>query len=381
MTGKIGELAKYSVDDLEKLSLIQGVYERFPKRYCFRSIDSYMVELREECCSVADMDKNAKYCPECGKKYGGDENVCMDCLVHLKKISDRIDVSEIESNPSFVFKGSASYKSFEEILSAENLTKVNEFGFTIDDYKAILHDFKSQAFKNFDNLVKTNKIDFDDLTILEKVMLFAKSFVKVEYKSSGLLLGYFEDGTIYVDDRQTDSLQITTLIHELSHFILQELLSHILCKILDCEKNNVISALMDFVLSFSPFTKLVDEYSAHNVEGRFTVFGFQDYSSFIQIENSLNGEMSPEDIDVTKSIGNTFALSVKDILEALIDRQLREEIKKQFLNDVVDSPDYAALKMENCQILTDEGLLKAIWLILTDAFEVAASNIDKLSPK
>ena len=191
-------------------------------------------------------------------------------------------------------------------------------------------------------------------------------------------MGYFESDVISIDDRQTDSLQITTLIHELSHFLIQEILIHILCKLLDATRNSLTESLLTFILSYAHFTQLIDEYAAHNVEGRFTIFGFQDYSSFTQIEQSMDGEMTAEEIEITKSIGNTFALSIKEILESLIDRQMREEIKEQFLKDVMERPNYRALEMENCQILNDEGFIKAIWLILNDGCEVAASNIDKL---
>ena len=132
-------------------------------------------------------------------------------------------------------------------------------------------------------------------------------------------------------------------------------------------------------MSYTPFTQLIDEYSAHNVEGRFTIFGFQDYSSYLQIEKSLNGEMSLDEIEITKSIGNTFAVNIKEILESFIDRDLREDIKDQFLSDVLDRPNYAALRMENCQILNDEGFVKAIKLILNDGFEVASANIDRMA--
>ena len=216
------------------------------------------------------------------------------------------------------------------------------------------------------------------MNILDKIILFVKSFVKVDYKSSGGQLGYFEENTVFIDDRQTRSLQITTLIHEVSHFIIHEILTEILCKLLDTTKNSFIEEIIYFVLSYSSFTQLIDEYSAHNVEGRFTVFGFQDYSSFIQIVQNLDGEMSDDDIEITKSIGNTFALSIKEILESLIDSDLREDIKDQFMKDVLDRPNYRALEMENYKILNEYGLLKAIWLILNEGCEIAALNIDKL---
>ena len=403
MTGNIRELSKYSREDSEKLSLIREVLDEQPiialeeamledlhEDVRFSEMESDQDEshnvfaskrvLREIVLESPrlELEKPSKYCPECGRKYPSYEVVCMECLVHLKDISDNIDVIEIKSNPQFAFEGENNYDSFGDLLSKENLLKINEFDFTIDDFSQIMHGIKSQAFKNFDGLVKSNEIDFDSLDILDKIILFTKSFVEVDYKSSGGELGYFETGKIFIDDRQTKSLQITTLIHELSHFLIQEIIIHILCKILNASRNALFEELAAFILSYTSFTQLIDEYSAHNVEGRFTIFGFQDYSSYLQIEKSLNGEMSFDEIEITKSIGNTFAVNIKEILESFIDRDLREDIKDQFLSDVLDRPNYAALRMENCQILNDEGFVKAIKLILNDGFEVACANIDNM---
>ena len=407
MTGNINDLSSYSQEDIEKSNLIKGVLREFvplkiskcysrdisfdKKSHLESHIDANVIhqldydyssdEFEEDkhvLKSPSDRGILSKYCPECGRRYPKSEIICLDCLVRLKEFSDKIDVGDIESNPRFIFNGQNDYVSFEELLDRNNLIRINEFEFTIDDYSTILHDIKSQAFVNFDNLVKEKKIDFEGLDILEKIILFTKSFVKVEYKSSGAQLGYFESDTISIDDRQTKSLQITTMIHELSHFLIQEILIHILCKLLDATRNSLIESLVTFILSYTHFTQLIDEYTAHNVEGRFTIFGFQDYSSFTQIEQRMDGEMTKDEIEITKSIGNTFAISIKEILESLIDKEMREEIKEQFLEDVLDRPNYRALELENCQILNDEGFIKAIWLILNEGCEVAASNIGRL---
>ena len=378
MTCEIRDLSKYSMEDVEKTDLISDVFKTYvlPELICeeYRSIGDFKLTDTVELYAIESDVEFTKVCPKCGEKYPDSENVCFDCLVHLKNISDSVDVFDIEFNPHFIVEGSDSYDGFENLLCADNLAKIKEFRFNHQDYLDVLHNIKSQAFRNFDDLVKNNEIDFDELNIADKIILFAKSFVKVKYKSSGGQLGYFEDNTIYIDDRQTKSLQITTMIHELSHFLIQEILSEILCKLLDCNKNRFIEEVVIFILSYTPFTQLIDEYAAHNVEGRFTLFGFQDYSSYKQIEASLNGEMDGDEIEITKSIGNTFSLSIKDILESLIDRDLREEIKDQFLADTLDKPNYDALKMENCQILNDEGFIKALWLILNDGCETASLN-------
>ncbi|MBR4448502.1 hypothetical protein [Methanobrevibacter sp.] len=406
MTGNINELSRYSKRDIEKSRLVtytlEGYYgprvlkeslknipdkarefqklnftRCYDEKFELSGVDVYDEEISDEEIIFVE----SKYCPECGRKYPKSENVCFECLIHLKDISDDVDVFDIEFSPQFIIEGENDFDSFEDLLNKTNLSKINEFDFSIRDFSKIIYRIKSQAFKNFDNLVKTNEIDFDSLDILDKIILFTKSFVNVNYKSFGGQLGYFETGTIFIDDRQTKSLQITTLIHELSHFIIQEILIHIICKILNASRNLFIESLTSFILSYSSFTQLIDEYSAHSVEGRFTIFGYQDYSSYKQIEKSLQGEMSTSEIEITKSIGNTFAIYIKKILESLIDKDLREEIKEQFLSDVLDDPDFNALRMENCQKLNNEGFIKAIWLILNEGCEVASSHIDELVVK
>lgn len=377
---RLKDLGNCRINDNEKIALIRDVVKSRGMVYLKSNYeflcDSDICEASILKSSKAEIP--TKYCPKCGRKFPESENVCMDCLVHLKNLSDVVEVSEVKSDPKFLFKGKSDYSTFDELLSDDNLLKINQFNFNVKDFEKIIHDIKLQVFKNFDMLVKSNEIYFDSLDILDKIVLFAKSIVKVDYKSSGGELGYYHNNTIYIDDRQTKSLQITTLIHELSHFLLQEILTRIICKLLDTTRNSLVESLVIFVLSFEGFTRLIDEYSAHNVEGRFTMFGYQDYSSFEKIERELEGVMSADEIDITKSIGNNFALSIKEILEALIDRPLREDIKDQFLRDVLDKPNYRALEMENCTILNDEAFMKSIWLMVNDGSEVASKCKDQL---
>ncbi len=369
----LNSLSRYLKPDAQKKQIINDVL--FPKEH-------YMAELNEdivpERCLRSIAAPLTKYCPKCFKRYDESENFCFECLCALKHTSEMKKVKDIKSNPKFTYEATNVYESFDEIFTDENIKLINDFDFKKRDFNRIVKNIKTQALKNMDTLAKTNEIDIDHLNDLDKVLLFAKSFVEVDYKSYGAELGHFEFSRITVDDRQSSSLVITTLIHELAHFILKELLTQIICKILDCAKNSLIESLVTFILSYTPFTRLIDEYSAHTVEGRFTVFGYQDYSSFLSIQESLNGEMSADEIDITKSIGNTFALAIKDILEAFIDDDLRSSIKDNFLMQTREGPNYEMLLLENCNNLTNEGFMKAIWLILGEGFAVASLNRDKL---
>ncbi len=302
-----------------------------------------------------------KVCPKCNRKYPSSENFCMDCLVSLKKITDKTDIRAISTSPELDY---ARKNASDNIITDENITLINDFNFTYDDFTEVIRSIKAQSFKNMDRLIKENSIILDSLDVLDKVLLFAKSFVEVEYKSYGGELGYFEFDKIYVDDRQRKSLQITTIIHELSHFLFREILIRTVCKILDVSKNSHVESVVTYILSASVFNRLIDEYAAHSVEGRFTIFGYQDYSSF----KVLQKELDPEHTDIAKTIGNTFAICIRDLLEGFIDWDLRDEIKTQFLNDTIEEPDYAELRFESCTRLSDDGFMKAIWLILTEGF-------------
>lgn len=330
------------------------------------SID-YSLSDDEVCAPIMDIQP-LKYCPKCGERFSYDENFCPDCLVTLKRVTDNIDIKSIEFDPNLEY---VREKSLDNILSEDNFELVNRFEFTMDDFNNVTHSIKAQAFKNLDYLIKDNAIDLDELDVLDKVILFAKSFVHVEYKSYGGQLGYFEFDRIYVDDRQRNSLQITTLIHELTHFLFNEILTRILCEILDCTKNKHVESVITYILSNSVFNNLIDEYAAHSVEGRFTIFGYQDYSSFLALQDDLDASQ----IEIAKVIGNTFSIYIKDLLEGFLDWDLRNEIKDQFLEDTIERPNYSQLQYESCNKLTDEGFLKAIWLILTDGFQNADEEV------
>ena len=79
-----------------------------------------------------------------------------------------------------------------------------------------------------------------------------------------------------------------------------------------------------------------------------------------------------------KTIGNSFANYIKEILESFIDRDMLEDIKEQFRRDVMDSPDYRNLSFENCTLLNNRGMVQALKMIIVDGFAISMDNIDTL---
>lgn len=378
---KLNNLSKYTEVDREKQALISNALPKvevrqkifYSKGEAFSDFD-----LVEECCYDAmpvDLEKT-KVCPKCGRKYSESELFCFDCAVSLKDI-ENVNVKEIEVKHDFAYEGDNSFDGFSDILTEDNLARMADFEFGSQDFADIVKSIKLQALKNLDAAVKSNNIDMNSLSVLEKVILFTKSFVNVEYKAYGPELGFYRFNTIFVDDRQLDALQITTMLHELTHFLLKEILAQILCRLLDTSKTKEIESIATFILSYSAENCLIDEYAAHTVEGRFTLIGYQDYSSFLNIQKTI--KRPDEEIEMLKTIGNSFANVVKDIVESFINDDLLEEIKDQFRMDIMDEPNYSQLRLENCTLLNGEGFFKALEFILVDGFAVSMDNAEKLS--
>jgi len=377
MTG-LNDLNRFRQTDIKKRVMIENLLVE-EKRYLSEksmrmNLSEKMIVEGDWACdadmSFAKKAHSHKVCPKCSRSFTG-ETICPDCLVLLKSEDDFKKIEDIEIVPEFIFEGSTDYGSFDELLSEKNFRKLNESYFTIKDYEKIAFEIRRQAYTRLNRVIVENDIEIDELDILDTVILFAKSFVEIAYKSSGMELGYFEFNRITVDDRQTPSHQITTVFHELSHFLLKEMLTHSLCMILDTTKNEYVESFITYELTKSDLCRLIDEYCAHTVEGRFTLFGYQDYSSFLTIQHCLGDD----EVDTAKMIGNTFANTVKDIIEGFIDRDLRDEIKRQFMIDHTERPDYASLRHESCHLLNPEGLCTAVKLLLNEAFQTADTEV------
>ena len=120
--------------------------------------------------------------------------------------------------------------------------------------------------------------------------------------------------------------------------------------------------------------------SANKIKALLIIFGYDinktikendigEYLKYIYENFNLNDIYIKMISAIAKTIGNTFAIYIKEFLEGFLDWDLREDIKTQFLKDTIESPDYRQLQLENCNKLSDEGFIKAIWLILSEGFQ------------
>jgi hypothetical protein len=100
-----------------------------------------------------------------------------------------------------------------------------------------------------------------------------------------------------------------------------------------------------------PEFKIMSEYCAHTVEGRFIPYGYQNYGSF----NSLveNCGFDEESLQTMIKLGNSFANEIIVYLEKYIDDDLRNEIKLQYRKDLTPPTNESILsETDDCFSIT-----------------------------
>ena len=390
---------KYSDDDnfcskhsdLVKLVYVSDLVKICPKCHKkYTKEDNYcgIHDVAIELCYIKDL---VKQCKACGSKYPEDYDYCIRCEWDEKlEVIGQPDppkrnweVKEINFKPNahYNFKSySNTFTELEDLLSDENIEKLFEFNILQTEFDDIINNIKLTYKLILDNLIEEYNLDFDGLHLLDKMLLFSKCFVKTDFKEGGGDLGRFAFNEIYIDDRLEDALQITTILHELSHFLLAEILEQVVSIILDTNKTDSLEGFVCYTLVKDDFNYLVDEYCAHTVEGRFAVLGYQDYGSYKEVLKRFSKDYTEAHIDVANTIGNTFAWYIKSIMESFISEDLREEIKDEFVK-LNDSKKYGELKYETNDFLKWDKFKQAIKLILTSHIEEFISNpndIEKL---
>lgn len=292
--------------------------------------------------------------------------------ISMKPVDVNINIIDLEINPNDNFNFSGQFRNIysdkQSLLTENNLKKFEDNPLNDTQYYEILNKIVDTARKIFSDTINENFINFYSLSTYEKIMLITKSFVNVYYKSEGGELGEYTLNSIYLDDRLFDSNKINTLIHELSHHLLSEIFEQIMMQILDSEKTVIIEEFVSNFL-FEDEYNLMDEYCAHAVEGRYTPHGYQKFSSFNAIYNSIYRKFNSDYVDLLIQLGNTFSKDILFIIQNFIDENLREDIYDQFKIDIKFAPDYEDIKQECRDVFKNEEKLDLINSILKENFE------------
>ena len=282
-----------------------------------------------------------------------------------------IDI-EVNPNPKYDFKGQYDnvYETKEELFSLSNVEKFKTNPISSYQYHDLLSRIIDTAREIFSQTIKNNFINFNSLSIVDKIIIITKSFVNVNYKSDGEELGEYTLNSIEIDDRLFDAYKITTILHELSHHLLAEIFEQMMMVILNSEKTEIIEEFVaDFL--FTDDYNLIDEYCAHAVEGRFTPHGYQNYASYNELNSRLAIRYNPNYINLLIQLGYTFSKDILLIIESFVTENLRQEIYQQFKEDITFKPDYEDIKNECRESLSENEKLNMTNSFLEEFFSTS----------
>ena len=286
-------------------------------------------------------------CPICGENNSDSATYCIKCGSQINPIT---------------------IEDFDILFSQFNLDLLSNAQITDEQYNQILSNI----------FMRVNYTDIWGETIKNKILNFASVFTECKPKARGYERGFmFLGNNIYYDDRLDDSIQIATIIHELSHYLLFEIIENLLCFILKVETSTMLQSFVWYFLTLPEF-EVMSEYCAHTVEGRFIPYGYQNYGSFnILVENM---SFDDESIDDLIKLGNSFANEIIVYLEKYIDEELRNEIKLQYRKDL-NAPTYDSILKESSSCfelkLKNIILLKMLGDVLKEV-SVNSKGIDEL---
>lgn len=279
-------------------------------------------------------------CPHCGKVNADIANFCVKCHKQINPLS---------------------INDFDMLFNEYNENLLKNAKISNEEYNEILKNIFARA----------NYIEFYGNSAKDKVLRLASIFTECRPKSRGYERGFiFLGNCIYYDDRLDDSVQIATIIHELAHYLLFNIIEELLCFIFRVESSSTLQSFVWFFLTFPEF-KIMNEYCAHTVEGRFIPYGYQNYGSFNDLIKQDNYDKSS--LDDMIIFGNTFSNEIIVYLEKYIDEDLREEIKLQYKKDL-RNPSYDSIHIETNDCLSLEIKNNVLLKVLFDILKIASSE-------
>lgn len=306
-----------------------------------------------------------KYCDVCGTINPRENNFCIHCgnkliTEHICPYCNELNLDYattcakcgMQINPIFI-------NDFDTFFTDFNAELLSNAQISDEEYMIMLSDIFKRA----------DYFEIHGNNIKNKILNLASAFAECETKSRG-----YERGSIYLgnkicyDDRLDDSVQIATIIHELAHYLLFLIINNLLCKILQVNTSSTIESFSWYFLTLPEF-KIMNEYCAHTVEGRFIPYGYQNYGSFNVLVEHLN--VDDESLNGMVVFGNTFANEIIIYLEKFIDEDLRNEIKIQYRKDST-APTYKSILRETTDSLQLSIKNSALLKILSDIFKEAS---------
>lgn len=289
------------------------------------------------------------YCPECGKENYPLNRTCTNCKNTLV---------------SFATDTDNEMNSFEDILTQENIEKIQQTDIPIEFYEYLCDSVVKQSEKTHLN---------DELTILEKILLICSNYVKIRNNDQIGTFGLYDYNTIILNPTYSQSLQSATLIKNLSVHIHLKMLESLFMYIFDVPGNVYTESFIDYCRYSGAFENFVQKYYSSQVEAHFTPDEYDNYEDVEQIY--FSNLFEEKEFKRGLFIGNTYAQELIRILEQIFNNEIIAELSNQFKIDKEDSTD--AVRRFDCdKVMNKDELILAMKNNMADTINYLRENED-----
>lgn len=275
-----------------------------------------------------------RICPKCNKESPDISNFCIDCG------------AEFESN-----------LGFDKYINQNTIDILNSIKLSKEEYDNILNDIIDNAKVNYGNLISEYSSNKEDIFPLDDVKFIAQSFASLSFKKEVSDYGHYGFNLIEIDERLNSSLQIFTIIKQLAHHLLAEILENVMVYVLNVKKDDELESVVATTFKFEA-PRLMDEYCACMTQEYFIPYGFQNYKSLYEFYDNVVNKNS-EDVIFYLNLANSLAQDVIHILNEFIDDKLREKIRIQFKVDSI-SAEHGSVGLNNLITLKEDEKINSI---------------------
>ncbi|MBQ6443896.1 MAG: hypothetical protein IJJ11_04345 [Methanosphaera sp.] len=262
-------------------------------------------------------------------------------------------------------------KEFRKLVNKENMNILYKNKFSVKDYEKILDNIYTSGVIH----LKLKESD----TALEKIKKIASQYAQIVIDENTDLQGYYIHNKLFIKDTLPDSLQITTIIHELAHQLYAEIFEQIIKQTLNVHDEFIIQSFIMFMLNNSIENRGATEYISYIIEGRFTPLECQNFIPFLQLLMQLE-----IDVDHSKQYfiyGHEVSHHIQDILDKIITPDIKDEIKKQFeIDDIEKYNQQLKFEYSNERFSTEETIeiMNEMILFIYDYFLNGDGKISEL---
>lgn len=226
------------------------------------------------------------------------------------------------------------------------------------------------------NIIETgdnNLLYKKNMTTKQRVFEIARAYTRVTTKTDGKNYGQYVDNTINIDTQFDTAEQISTVLHELTHYLFNEIIKQILMYLWNIKESTTLDAYIQTTMAV-PLLLLTSEYCASSTERAYLDEEFVSFSSFNSICEDIS--YNPQMIQDAVLMGKSMSESIIKILDNFIDDHLAVQIKKEFIKNNT-KPNAKPICINDTNILNNEILRNTkLMELIYDSYEIIKDKKD-----